>query len=128
MNKLLIAITEADKVSDKLELEENLKRYESITLEIMEIVKKERYEELDKYFEQRQLILDNINNLNCSKEEMKNLYLKYNIDKIEKVLEELIRRRKEELLEKIKENQKRKTAMSGYNNLSAKAVFLSKKY
>ena len=36
--------------------------------------------------------------------------------------------KRQELLEKIKENKKRQVAMKGYNNLSAKAVFLSKEF
>lgn len=107
-------------------LEESFGEYKNITLNIMERVKEENYEKLDEFFGQRQLILDNINKLNCSKEELKKIYLKYNLDKLDKTLEEEMKNRKEALLIKIKENQKRKMALGGYNNLSARAVFLSR--
>lgn len=115
-------------MGDKLDLEKDFIKYKDITLIIMEIVKSENYEKLNEFFRQRQLILDDINKLNYSKEEVKKFYLKYNIDKIEKALEEEMMKEKEGVLSKIKENQKRKIAVSGYNNLAAKAIFLSKKF
>lgn len=117
-----------NKVGDKLDLEGSFIKYKDITLSIMEIVKLEEYEKLEELFSQRQLILDNIDKLNCSKEELKNFYLKYNIDKLDKTLELEMKNNKEELLVKIKENQKRKMAMNGYNNLRAKDVFLSREF
>ncbi|MZK49890.1 hypothetical protein [Clostridium beijerinckii] len=103
-------------------------KYESVTIAIIEIVKSENYENLDELFRQRQLILDNISKVDYSKEELKNYNLKYNIDKLDKTLEIEIKNQKEELLVKIKENQKRKIVMNGYNNLQAKAVFLSREF
>ena len=111
-----------------MEIDEQFEQYKNITVMIMETVKAENYEKLDELFSQRQLILNNINKLDCSNEELNKFNLKYNIDKLDKTLEEEMKNRKEELLEKIKENQKRKIAMSGYNNLQAKAVFLSKEF
>lgn len=111
-----------------MNLEECFVKYNNITLTIMETVKSENYESLNELFKQRQLILDNINKLNCSKEEMKKFYIKYNINQIEKSLEEEMKNRKEELLVKIKESGKRRAAMDGYNNIQAKAVFLSRKF
>ena len=117
-----------NKVGDELDLEEIFIKYKDITLTIMEIVKLENYEKLDEFFSQRQLILENINSLNCSKEELRKFYIKYNLDDLDKTLEKEMKKRKEELLIKIKENQKRKRAMNGYNNLQAKAVFLSREF
>lgn len=111
-----------------MNLEENFKEYSNITLTMIKVVKEEKYEDLEQLFKQRQLILDDINKLNGSKDELKKIYLKYNIDKLDITLEEEMRNRKEELLNKIKQSQKRKIAMNGYNNLQAKAVFLSKEF
>lgn len=116
------------KVGDKLNLEENLIKYKDITLTIIEGVKSEEYEQLDETFKQRQLILDNINKINYSKEELNRLYLQYDIDKLEKILVSEMKVKRQELLEKIKESKKRQVAMNGYNNLSAKAVFLSREF
>ena len=115
-----------NKVGDKLNLEENCIKYKDITLTIIEIIKAEEYEELGEIFQRRQLILDDINKINYSKEELKKFYLKYELENLDKVLASEMKVKKEELLEKIKENKKRQVAMAGYNNLSAKAVFLSK--
>ncbi|KZL94063.1 hypothetical protein [Clostridium magnum] len=109
-----------------MSLEESFIKYKNVTLTIMEIVKSEQYEKLDEFFSQRQLILDDINKLNCSKEQLKEFYVKYDIENLHKTLEEEMKNRKEELLVKIRQTQKRKVAVSGYNNLQAKAVFLSK--
>lgn len=115
-------------MGDKLNLEEKIIEYKSITLDIIKAVKTEEYEKLDELFQQRQLILDDINKLNCSKEELKNFYFKYEIDKLDKILASEMKVKKDDLLEKIKENKKRQVAITGYNNLSTRAVFLSKEF
>ncbi|MDR3593983.1 flagellar protein FliT [Clostridium sp.] len=111
-----------------MNLEESFIKYKDITLTIIEGVKSEEYEQLDEISNQRQLILDNINKINHSKEELKKFYLKYDIDKLDKTLASEMNIKRQELLEKIKESKKRQTAMNGYNSLSAKAVFLSKEF
>lgn len=111
-----------------MDLEECFIEYNNITLNIMEVVKSDNYEKLDELFGQRQLILDNIYELNCSKDEVKKFYIKYNICELEKMLEEEMKIRKEDALEKLKQSQERKMAMNGYNNLQARAVFLSKEF
>lgn len=111
-----------------MNLEENFIKYKDITLTIIEGVKSEEYEQLDEIFQQRQLILDDINKINYSKEELNKFYLQYDIDKLDKTLASEMNVKRQELLEKIKENKKRQVAMNGYNNLSAKAVFFSKEF
>jgi len=113
-------------VGDKLNLEENFTKYKDITLTIIETVKADEYEKLDEIFQQRQLILDDMNKINYSKEELKEFYLQYEIEKLEKVLISEMKIRKVGLLKKIKQNEKRQVGMAGYNNIPAKAVFLSK--
>jgi len=113
-------------VGDKLNLEENFIKYKDITLTIIETVKAEEYEKLDEIFQQRQLILDDINKINYLKEEVKKFYLQYDIDKLDKTVASEMQIKKEDLLEKIKVTKKRQAAIKGYNNLSTKAVFLSK--
>ncbi|POO93274.1 hypothetical protein C1H57_00445 [Clostridium sp. 2-1] len=111
-----------------MNLEQIIFEYKDITLTIMELIKLEEYEKVDKFFKQRQLILDNINKSSYSKEELKEFFIKFHIDELDKVLESEMKNKKEELLIKIKQNQKRRTAMNGYNNLQAKAVFLSREF
>ena len=115
------------KVGDKLNLEENLIRYKDITLTILEFVKIEEYEKLDEIFQKRQLILDDMNKINYSKEEIQRLYLQYGIEKLNKTLETEMKSRQKNLMMKIKENTKKQAGLSGYNKISATAVFLSKK-
>lgn len=109
-----------------MKTEELFQKYKNVTLAIIEAVKAENYEILDDIFSKRQLILENINQLGSSKEELNEHYIKCDICKIEKMLEDEMKSKKEEVLSKIKKNQVRKTAMNGYNNLQAKAVFLSR--
>ena len=113
-------------MGDKLNLEGNFFQYREITLNIIETVKAEEYEKLDEIFQQRQLILDEMNKIDYTKEDIKQLYLKYDIENSDKVLDSEMKTKKEELMKKIKENKKRQAGMNGYNNLSAKAVFLNK--
>lgn len=115
-------------MGDKLNLEENFIEYKYITLNIIEMVKQEEYEKLEEIFKQRQLILDNIKIINASKEELKKLYLQNDIDKLEQVITLQMREKREDLLRKIKGTQIRKIAVNGYNNLQAKAVFLSREF
>ena len=113
-------------MGDTLNLEEIFTKYKDITLAIIETVKLEEYEKLDEIFKQRQLILDGMNKINCSKEELKKFYTEYKIENLEKVLDSEMKVRKVELLKKIKQHEKKQIGMVGYNNISAKAVFLSK--
>jgi SAM-dependent MidA family methyltransferase len=115
-------------VGDKLNLEEKFAKYKDITLNIVDAIKTEKYEKLNEMFEQRQLILNDINKSDYLKEELKKNYSQYDIDKLEEMLVLEIRFKKEDLLGKIKETKKRQVAINGYNNFSAKAVFLSKKF
>lgn len=109
-----------------LNLKENFIEYKDITLTIIETVKAEEYESLDGNFQQRQLILDNMNKIDYSKEELKKFYLEYEIENLENILNYEMKIKKNDLIKKMKQNEKRQVGMAGYNNLSAKAVFLSK--
>lgn len=109
-----------------MNLEESFVKYKGITLTIIEWVKAEEYEKLHENFQQRQFILDDMIKCNYSKEELKKIYLKYEIENLEKELAFEMKVRKVDLLKKIKQNEKRQVGMAGYNNISAKAVFLSK--
>ncbi|MBU3159057.1 hypothetical protein KPL37_04700 [Clostridium frigoris] len=110
-----------------MDLEENLIKYKNITLTIVEMVKVEEFEKLDEIFQKRQLIIDDMNKINYSKEELKKLYLQYGIENLEKDLASRMKVKKGDLLDKMKKNKKRQTGMMGYNKIPSKAVFLSKK-
>gem|GEM_PF-1224552 len=124
--RIATSIFKLSKVGDKLNLEENLIKYKVITLTIIETVKAEEYEKLEEIFKRRQLILDDIGKINYSKEEVKKFYLQCGIENLEKELFSKMKIRKEDLLKKLKDSKKRQVGMKGYNNLSTKAVFLSK--
>ncbi|MGH4050360.1 MAG: hypothetical protein ACREVX_03265 [Clostridium sp.] len=110
-----------------MSLEEKFIKYKDITLTIIQTVKVEEYEKMDKIFAQRQIILDDINKENYLKEELGEFYTKYAIEDLEKELDFDMKTRKAQILKKIKVNENKQMGMAGYNNISAKAVFLSKK-
>jgi len=110
-----------------LNLEEKFVEYKNITLTIIETVKTEEYEKLDEIFQRRQLILDDISKINYSKEELNKLYLQYELEDLDEELTSEMKGREKDLLEKIENNKKRQAGFAGYNNISPKAVFLSKK-
>ncbi|MBU3155068.1 hypothetical protein [Clostridium estertheticum] len=110
-----------------MNLEENFIEYKDITLIIIETVKREDYVGLDEMFNQRQLILDDISKLSSSKEELNKFYMLYEIKKLEDKLASEMKCREKDLLEKMKNNNKKQAGLAGYNNISSKAVFLSKK-
>jgi len=109
-----------------LDLEKNFVEFKAITITIVETVKAGEYEKLEETFQQRQLILDDLKKIDYSKEEFKKLYLKYELENLDKALASEIKDKQKDLLKKIEKNKKKKVAMAGYNNISAKAVFLSK--
>lgn len=109
-----------------MKLEKNFIEYKEITLTIFEAVKTGEYEKLEKMFQQRQLILNDIDKNDYSKEKMNKLYLKYELENEYKVLASEMKIKKYDLLKKIEKNKKRQIAVAGYNNISSKAVFLSK--
>ena len=113
-------------MGDKLNLEKKIIEYKVITLTIIETVKADEYEKLEKKFYQRQLVLDDLNKINYSKEELNKFYLKHKIESLDKALASEMKVKRGSLLKKIGENKKRQIGMAGYNNISAKAVFLSK--
>jgi len=110
-----------------LNLEDNFIKYKNTTLTIIEIVKIEEYEKLNEIFQKRQLIIDDMNKINYSKEELKKLYLQYGIENLEKDLASRMKVKKDDLLDKMKKNKKRQTGIMGYNKFPSEAVFLSKK-
>lgn len=114
-------------MGDKLNLEENFIIYKNITLTIIETVKAGEYEKLEEEFKKRQLILDDINKIDYTKVELNKLYSQYEIQDIEKKLASEMKAKRVDLLEKIKDNKKRQAGMLGYNKISAKAVYLSRK-
>ncbi|MBW9170636.1 hypothetical protein K2F43_05385 [Clostridium estertheticum] len=109
-----------------MNLEEGFIKYKDITLTIIKTVKEEEYENLDENFHQRQLILDDMNKSSHAKEELLKFYMLYDIENWEKKLSIEMECKKGSILKKMKENKKRQVGMAGYNNVSAKAVFLSK--
>ena len=107
-------------------LEENFIEYKVLTLKIIKTVNVGEYERLEEIFQKRQLILDGMNKSNYLKEEMNKLYIKYEIQNLEKILAVDIKVKEKDLLKKIDKNKNRQIVVTGYNNISAKAVFLSK--
>ena len=109
-----------------MNLEEIFIKYKDITLNIIEIVKAEEYEKLDELFKERQLTLDDMNKANSSKEELNKFYSQYKIEQLEKKLAYGMKVKKIDLIKKMKANENKQVGMARYNNISAKAVFLSK--
>lgn len=109
-----------------MNIEESIKEYRNITLSILDAVKTEDYEKLEEMLGERQIILDNTKDLSYTKEEYIKVYYQYEIDKLDKVLMSEMEEKKNAIKDKIQENRKRKIATKSYNNLSGRAVFLSK--
>lgn len=107
-------------------LEKKIMEYKDITLTIIVAVNAGAYEKLEELFQKRQLILDGMNKINYLKVELNKLYLQYGIQNLDKILAADMKVKGIDLLKKIEKNKKRQIAVTGYNNISAKAVFLSK--
>lgn len=110
-----------------MKLEELFQQYKDISLRIFKIIDEDDLNQLDKLILERERILEEISKINEDREKLKVLYEKADLLNIEN----LIRKKMETNLGQIKEDilklKKRKEANKKYNNLNAKAVFLSKK-
>ncbi|NOW89437.1 hypothetical protein BCD91_001460 [Clostridium beijerinckii] len=110
-----------------MNLEELFQKYREISLNIIKTLEDDHVEELNSKFEERKNILDGIINLNENKENLRILYEKYDLFKIDGEMELKIKSSMNDVRNEMIKIKKRKEANKSYNNINARSVYLSKK-
>ncbi|MCM1988106.1 hypothetical protein [Oceanirhabdus seepicola] len=110
-----------------MNLEELYKKYKQISQEIISALEKEDLDALEDLLFEREEILKNIMSNEVEKERLQELYTKYDLFNIDKIMKEKFNDKIHIVKQELNKLRKRKQATRGYNNLSAKAVFLSKR-
>jgi hypothetical protein len=107
-----------------MNLSEYLEEYRVLTLELIDNIKKDG--EVDILIEQRENILKSINDLNFDEEEIRKIGNALNLLKLEKELENSVRKEKVKIKQQIETLKRSKQANMQYNSLENKARVLNK--
>ncbi len=111
-----------------MELKHKLEGYKNITLELIRTLEKEEFDLIEQLIDKRQACLEEINTLDYSKEEFKDVCHYLNLLKLQEKLDVLIKEKQRETKEKINEIIYEKSANRAYNRkFYENSRFLNKK-
>lgn len=110
-----------------MNIEELFQKYKDISIQIIAELDNETLDNLDNLLLERGEILKEISQKNQTKEELKQLYGKYDLVKIDEDMKQKFEVSLSEVKKEIDKINKRKAANNGYNNINARSVYLSKK-
>lgn len=96
-------------------LKEYLSIYKNLTLNIIKCLEHNKFDSLDILITQRQDVIDNINNLNYSKQEFSKFCDEFKLSQLEKSAETLIKEKKEYVKNEIINTSKGIKANNNYN-------------
>ncbi|WP_416044605.1 hypothetical protein ACMXKO_10250 [Clostridium tyrobutyricum] len=108
-------------------VEDILMSYKNCTEDIVELLKKEKFDSLKGEMEKRQCILDELISDKYNKDEVKKFYKKFDINDIESKAEKLMKDEALLIKKKLKNISVNKTASSAYGNIGSSAKIFSKK-
>ncbi|WBW95464.1 hypothetical protein [Oceanirhabdus sp. W0125-5] len=109
-----------------MDLEKLIIEYKQISNDIIVLLEKDDFEKLDLLFEKRQVVIDQMILEDNGKNEVKDLYVKYNLVKLDQVMKSKFETKKNEIKSNLIKIRRQKKATAGYNNLNSRAVYLSK--
>ena len=110
-----------------MNIDELFQKYKDISIQIIDELDSEILENLDNLLLERGEILQKISQKNETKEELKQLYGKYDLFKIDEDIQNKFESSMSEVKRELAKINKRKQANNGYNNINARSVYLSKK-
>lgn len=96
-------------------LEIYLERFRECSLNIIDIVEREAYEELEGKIEERQEIIDSINGLSYSNEDSSQIFQDIELITLSEKINTIINSKKAILKAQIEENAAKKNASNNYN-------------
>lgn len=109
------------------ELRESLVKFNKLTLEIIRDIKNGNIDSIDGLMDNRQEIIDFIENIDYSKEEFVEICNELKIIENNNELEKMIKYKKEELRNELGELKVTRKANNGYNYRNSNGVIFSKK-
>lgn len=110
-----------------MNIEELFEKYKQISLSIIGALDNDEIKQLDNLLLERGEILKEISKKNETKEELKRLYEKYYLNKIDEDMKQNFEASLNEVRQEIMKNKKRREASNVYNKINARAIYLSKK-
>ncbi|KGK86057.1 flagellar protein FliT [Clostridium sp. HMP27] len=109
-----------------MNLDDFMEEYKKISLEIKKSLDNDDLDSLEILLEGREKVIESLDIDSFDREELKKIYEKYEIYELDQLIFEEIKLQKNQMRNKIFEVEKQKKMRKGYNNLNAKAVFLTK--
>jgi hypothetical protein len=113
--------------ADFMNIDELFQKYKDISMQIIAELDSDGLENLDNLLFERGEILEKISQKNQTKEELKQLYGKYDLFKIDEDMQNKFEASMSEVKKEITKISKLKQANNGYNNINTRSVYLSKK-
>ncbi|MEW9093538.1 MAG: flagellar protein FliT [Clostridiaceae bacterium] len=108
-------------------LRESLVKFNKLTLEIIKDIKEGNIDSIDFLMDNRQEIIDSIENIDYSKDEFIEICTELKLIQNNNELEKLIKAKKEELRNEMGELKISRKANSGYNYRNSNGIIFSKK-
>lgn len=109
-----------------MNLEKLFVEYKKISEDIIGLLEKNDFDNINVFFDKRQVILDQISFLGEEENKIKELHSKYNLFEVDQLMKSKFEIKKNEIKNNLSAIKKHKKANVGYNNLNSRAVFLSK--
>lgn len=101
--------------------------YKKHTINIINLLEKEQFDNLEDEIEKRQLTLNKLSSFPEQKEESKKIYENLKIQELQNKAEEIIKEKSFSIKEKLEEISRSKRATSAYGKLPYGAAIFSKK-
>lgn len=109
-------------------LNDELGNYEMVTLNLIEALEEGNYDLLDDLLEEREMIINNINDISYTKDEFVSLCTKFKMVLLQEKLTTLINEKRKEIKRAIDKLNEHKSANRSYNNkLSVDSLYINKK-
>ncbi|MBU5314801.1 hypothetical protein KQI30_00700 [Clostridium bornimense] len=108
-------------------LKELLEKYNQLNIDSIEAVEKDDVEKLNILLEEKDVIIEKIDNLNYTLDEFKKYAQEIDLINVENQLERIIREKQKEIKEKIKSTAINKSAVGAYGNISSTNVSMLNK-
>lgn len=105
-----------------MDLKNYLEQYRDLTLLLIDKI--QNNEDLSNFVRQRDNIIKKIGDLDFSKEEIRSIYLEFNIEMLEQKLEKAIEKEKVETRRKIEKLKKARVARNSYVKMEDRPISL----
>lgn len=110
-----------------MNLEEALTQYKDTTLSLIQFVEKEHYDYIENALNNRQKIIDEVNLMNYTNDQFKEIAIELKLYELEKQLAKIMGEKKDKIKEKMLELKKSQNVNNAYRHGIEKSYIFSKK-